>query len=237
MVNLGYNLTDNPIFVIPTWGWLILLIVGLIIAPFFAFHKIQTKLNRIENARPNIVVLGIKNVSTPIMNLKTHEILGVPVFTQVLFANDYLNPLQAVDATNVVGRIDIYGEDGKHLFSLIGRWSETKEEASGGQPTEMEQITIAPNRRPCPMDIALKYQEDEKGYVHNNESRRRAPSDWRDENKPLPPGNYSVQIRLQGNNVDSICRFTFVNKGIGNDIESGVPTIQPSIPDKKGSRT
>lgn len=234
MVNLGFNLTDNPIFVIPTWGWLIFLIAGLIIAPFFAFHKIQTKLSGIENARPNIVILGTENVQTPIRNLRTYEILGEPYFTHVLFANDPLTPLQAVDATNVAGHIDIYAKDGQHLFDMIGRWSETKEEARGAQPIEMEQILIPPNGRANPMDIALKYREDEEGYGHNNESRRIAPTDWRDNQKQLPVGNYLIRIRLRGNNVDKEFWLNLVNKGKGRDIELGVAVNVPSIPDKEG---
>ena len=62
MVNLGFNLTGNPIFIIPTWGWLVFLIIGLVVAPFFAFHKIQTKLDRIESARPNMTLVGTENI-------------------------------------------------------------------------------------------------------------------------------------------------------------------------------
>lgn len=236
MVNLGYNLTGNPIFVIPTWGWLIFLIIGLIIAPFFAFHKLQTKLNRIKNARPNIVILGIRNIQTAIRNMRTGEILGEPHFTQILFANDPLTPLQAVDATNVAGHIDIYKKDGKHLFYMIGRWSETKEEVRGAQPFEMEQITIPPNGRANPIDVVLKYRGDEEGYGHNNESRKIAPTDWRDNQKPLPAGNYSVRVRLRGTNVDKVFWLNLVNKGKGKDIEFEAAVYAPSIPDTQGSQ-
>ena len=62
----------------------------------------------------------------------------------------------------------------------------------------------------------------EQGYGHNNESRKIAPVDWRDNHKPLPIGNYLVRIRLRANNTDKEFFLDMVNKGKGTDIELGV---------------
>jgi hypothetical protein len=52
---------------LPTWGWLIILVIGLLIAPFFAFHKLRLKseeikleLEKQKNQRPKIET-GIKS--------------------------------------------------------------------------------------------------------------------------------------------------------------------------------
>ena len=62
MVNLGFNLLNKPIFIIPTWGWLLFLIVGLLIAPFFAFHKVNARLNEL-----------LKKSADPILREKQEE--------------------------------------------------------------------------------------------------------------------------------------------------------------------
>lgn len=93
--------------------------------------RLQQQLDSIKNALPNIELVGIENVPAPIRNVKNGSILGEPIFTHVNFANKPLTPLQVADAINVAGHIDIYNQDGKHLFNMIGRWSETKEEAFG----------------------------------------------------------------------------------------------------------
>lgn len=198
---------------------------------------LKQELDNIKNARPNIVVLGVKNITTPIRNLRTGEILGEPCFTQVLFTNNPILTLQAVDATNVAAHIDIYHQDKTHLFYIIGRWAETKEEARGAQPFEMEQIMMPPNGRANPLDICLKYKDDADGYGHNNESRRASPTDWRDKQRAISMGNYLLRVRLRGNNVDSTFWFDLTNGGKGQEITLAVAANVPSILDKEGSQT
>lgn len=148
--------------------------------------KCEAELTNVKDARPHIVPRGVRNIVTPIYDYSTvvingHPgILGEPCFTQVLFANDPQNPLQAVDAINVAGHIDMWDQNKRRVFYMIGRWSGTREEISGALPSEMEQVTIHPNGREEPLDIALKYESDEDGFGHNNESRRKATRDWRD---------------------------------------------------------
>ena len=199
---------------------------------------LDEELKAIKNARPNIVFAGIENVITPIKNPKTGIVFGEPCFTQVLFANESKTSPQKVDAINVVGNIDIYHQDGQHLFNMIGRWAETKEGATGGLPTEMEQIPIPANGRPCPLDIALKYREDENAYGQNNKSRRLAPPYWRYEDWRLVVGIYFVRVQLSGSNIDDkVFWFELTNKGAGADIELNVAVNPPSISDKEDFQT
>lgn len=232
-------------FILPQWAWWSILVVIPAVGSFVTFHKLrlerdglQNQLDEVKNAHPDMIVEQIRNIKTPIRNLVNGAILGEPVFTQVLFANNPSTTSLAVDAINVVGHVDIYAQDGQHLFYMIGRWSETKEEARGAQPVEMEQITIPPNGRGHPMDIVLKYRADRDGYGHNNESRRISPADWRDNQKLLPVGTYSVKVRLRGNNVDKEFTFALANRGEGKDVQLQEAAINPlSNHDKIRSRS
>lgn len=178
----------------------------------------QTQLDQIKNARPNMVLVKTENFPFPIRSVQTGAVMGTPWFARVQFANDPLSSLQAVEAHKVAGHIEIYSQDKQHLyFKMIGRWSETKEVAVGGQPIETEQIDIPANGRPYPMDIGLKYQEDAEFYGYNNESPRFA-ADWRDKQKQLAVGTYSIRVWLRGDNVDKDFWFNLVNKGRGEDV-------------------
>ena len=199
--------------------------------------ELQSKLDGIKNARPNIVLFKTENFPNPIRNIATGEILGEPWFARVQFANDPLYQIQMVEASKVVGHVGIYGQAGQHLYNMIGRWAETKEIAVGGQPIEIDSIDIPANGRPYPMDIGLKYREDEEFYGYNNDNPRLAPIDWRDRQKQLPAGTYSVRVRLRGNNVDKEFWFNLTNKGKGENVELEAATTQLPTSHKEGSQT
>lgn len=224
--------------------WGIVFLLAFTIPPFIAFHKtrvkrdsLQDRLNMIHNARPNIAIRGTESVTTTIRNLITGQSLGTPCFTHALFANDPLTQLQAIDAPNVAGHIDVYNKSGVCLYGdVIGRWSETKEEATGGLPAEMEQIMLPANARPFSLDIILKYRGDQECYVHTNAGRKRAPTDWRDKEKELAIGDYLVRVRLRSNNVDKEFWLKLTNQGQGADVSLELLATQPSVVGKAGSQ-
>jgi hypothetical protein len=226
-------------------SWGVVFALAFAIPPLIAFHlaregrdKLQNDLDDIKNARPNIVCAGTQNIIAPIREVATGRVVGEPCFTHVLFSNDPTLPLQAVDAPNVVGHIDIRNESGEVIYAdVIGRWAETKEEATGGQPNEMEQITLPANARPNPLDIIMKYRGDENCYLLTNAGRRRAPSDWRDKEKQLGKASYLVRVRLRSNNVDSQFWFKLVNGGNGAGISLEVLASEPSVVHKGDSQT
>lgn len=193
--------------------------IAFVAIAFWVIYDLKHSLEQIKNARPNIALIKTENFPNPIRNVRTGEILGTPWFAQVQFANNPLSQTQMVEASKVVGHISIYGQTGQHLYNMIGRWAETKEVAVGGQPIEIDSIDIPANGRPYPMDIGMKYREDEEFYGYNNDNPRLAPIDWRDRQKQLPAGTYSVRVRLRGNNVDKEFRFDLINKGKGGEVE------------------
>ena len=50
------SLTDSPWHIIPLQGWLTMLIVGLALAPYFAFRNVHKGLMAIRNARPALSI-------------------------------------------------------------------------------------------------------------------------------------------------------------------------------------
>ncbi len=222
--------------------WGIVFVFAFTIPPLIAFHKlrvsrdgVQKQLDAIRNARPNIELHGVENVTTKLRDVRTGEVLGEPCVTYALFANRPLAQIQAIDAPNVAGHIAIYDEHGNHLHGgMVGRWAETREEATGGLPTEMEQITLPANARPNPMDIILKYHQDQECYITTNAGRRRAPSDWRDNGSRLGVGSYFVRVRLRSSNVDKEFWFKLANNGKGTDVVVEVLSNAPLIVYKEG---
>jgi hypothetical protein len=213
--------------------WLpFVVLIAFVAIAFWVIYDLNHSLEQIKNARPNIALIKIENFPKPIRNIRTGEILGTPWFAQLKFANDPLSERQMVEASKVVGHISVYGQAGQHLYDMIGRWAETKEVAVGGQPIEIDSINIPANGRPYPMDIAMKYPEDEEFYGYNNDNPKLAPTDWRDRQRRLPAGTYLIRIRLRGNNVDKEFCLDLTNKGKGENVELKAVTTELSTSHK-----
>ena len=238
---LGVVQSYDTFLRLQSWAWWLILVAILAVSPLIAFHKLRLKrdelynqLSQIKNARPNIELLGIENFQAT-LQCADGFVLGTPIFTRVNFANNPLGSLQAVDAPNITGHIDFFTEDQKSVLNIIGRWSETREEMRGARAPEMEQITMAPNGRPNPLDIVLKYHEDLECYGHTSRGRQSAP-DWRDSQSQLSLGIYLVRVHLRGINVDTQFWFSLVNRGSGTDIEMHRLPNGPLVPGKVGSQ-
>jgi hypothetical protein len=225
--------------------WGLVFFLAFIIPSFIAFHKMRIKsdkvtreLDDIKNSCPNVELADVKNVRVKIRNVLTGDVLGEPYISYISFSNNPKTLLQSKDAYNVVGYMDIYKESGQRLYNdIIGRWSETKEETSGGLPTEMEQIIIPANGRPNPMDAVLKYNQDQNCYVQSNAGRRRAPADWRDKDGELPVGNYFIKVHIRGTLIDKTFWLKLVNKGQGTQIGLESLSYFPSVVDILNSQS
>ncbi len=227
-INTYSNITGNPIAifqVIPTWGWLTLLILGLVITPFFAFHKIRERLDRLENKRPCMRFVSSENVKTPLWGnvREIRMVIGEPRFTHAIFANDPKSSIKGSTAERVVAHLDFYDKSRSQLmFSLTGRWADTPERATVGlHVVDTNQINIAPNAMPRYLDVVLKYDDEDECYGLNNETPVRATAGpgWRDETRKLEPATYAVKIRLRGLNLDDVFWFSLVNPGKSSEVE------------------
>ena len=110
-INTYSNITDNPIpvfSIIPTWGWLTLLILGLMFTPFFAFHKIRTKLDNYENTQPNIVFDQCRE--TPLFRIVQPLAEKQPIYhvVEAWFKNSPIIPLESSIAKQVTATIEFW---------------------------------------------------------------------------------------------------------------------------------
>jgi hypothetical protein len=209
-----FQVTYQP----PLFLFWLLLTLGILVAVVLTFHELRVKATR----ETSLVFSGVgwENVQAPLMNSATGQVIGTPVFTHAIFSNDPEDSRRGVTAEKVVAHLEFSEfESRRILFKMIGRWSETPERAQvGARVVETNQIDIAPNAMPRTLDIVIKYDDEDDCYGLNNDTPNRAPRGWRDEGRKLPPGSYSVKIRLRGNNIDQEFWLGLKNEGVGKRI-------------------
>jgi hypothetical protein len=218
-ITFAFNLLGGA--TVPVWVWIALAIMGLFIAQFLAFHKIQTELGKIKNSCPNITFIDTENVLGDVVSKQAGRIISRenPWFTRIKIANSPESTLQAVSAV-IAAHITFYDSSGNKCFpTMIGRWAETPEIAQGAQPIEIEQPTIPPTGRPYILDIGLKYHDEDEFYGYNNETPRRSTVGFRDKGRQLNPDAYSVEVKLKGADVDEAFWFDLINNGKGQEVE------------------
>lgn len=225
---LGIIQSANTAFLLPQWGWWIILVIILTISPFLVFHKLryerdelQRKLDDIKNARPNISYYDTQIETTPLSALMPalgRVVIGKPVIARVRFMNKPESCVQGIDAPDLAAQISFYAQDNEQLFpTMVGRWANTKHQSQGALPNEVAQITLHPNGIPEPLLIALKYTDNESAHGLNVDNEKF--SDWRDSSKQIPVGEWRLKVHLQGINVDKEFWFVLKNKGIDKDLE------------------
>lgn len=222
-----YQLASGNTFTgIPSWVWFQVAFIFLIIIPFIAYHKLRMKMPK----ETHLVWSGKgwENVKAPLYSYIhgfAPQVIGEPVFSHAIFANDPEDSRKGITAEKVVAHLEILNDSQEVLFTMIGRWSETPERAQvGARVVDTTQIDIAPNAMPRALDIILKYDDEDNCYGLNNETPQR-DSHWRDKSRELPPGSYIVKIRLRGNNIDQEFWLDLVNEGAGREV-----SLSPCLP-------
>jgi|GEM_PF-5533767 len=107
-------------------------------------------------------------------------------------------------ADDVVARITFWDEQGAQLFpAMDGRWS-----ASDDQPLMPQtglrapRITLPGNPdTPELLDIAFKYEGEDRWYAFNDENRVADPSELR--HRELVPSRVLAEVRLRGSNTSA----------------------------------
>jgi len=135
-----------------------------------------------------------------------HTTIFKPYFTHLLIANDPEKKI-GTDAKKVRTKIGFYDEKRENLIfpEIEGRWSLTEEYAIKGLAAEYEtEIDIPANGNHRPLDIVLKYDEDNACYACNNETPTRAPSDWRDSTR-----KEEFWFKLKNNGKDTQVELEF----------------------------
>lgn len=218
------TITGHPIINIPTPVWLTLLIVGLLFAPFLAYHRISTKLNDICSAVPEIEIDGSPYVDTRHIHSRTeiegqYPLIGTPCFAHVKFCNRTKVHTAEATAEDVFAEISFYDNEGNSILNLVGRWGDTKQPESPFEPTrELAKVSFEPNGLPHELDIAMKYPEDEDCYAFDNESY--FSYDWRVPRLLLKGRSYSVKVRLAGiPMIDRTWWLRLYNEGVGKGMK------------------
>ena len=238
----GYalNITGTTSVQFKWWPLICLVIFVLLLG--WAFYDLNHQLQKIRNARPSIKFKNTEFIRVKIATSKrggifpdistsgyfvsedmvVDEILGEPCFLHALFAND---PEQGKgsDAQNVCAEIEYYDKKRTNLImpALEGRWAHTSQPGTKDyNPIETSEITLPANGKPRPLDIVMKYDEDEECYAHSNDTPSKAPSDFRDKDRMLGIGEYDLKVRIRGSNhVDETYWFRLINQGKGKQVE------------------
>ncbi len=201
------------------WYQLAFIIFG--ISSFIVFGQMIIRIRHLEKLRPRIILVKTENVFGNVVTRRTGQtdIRERPWFARVQFANDPKSSLQGAEA-DIVGHIEFYDNSRQRcFFTMIGRWAETKEIADGAVAIEIDQIKLPPTGRPYIMDIGLKYHEEEEFYGYNNETPRKATVGFRDNDRKLPAGEYTIKVRLRGVGVDKEFWFILQNPGKDKEVE------------------
>lgn len=203
-------ITGSQWDVIPMWGWLTMLITGLVIAPFVAFYKVNKKLMEIKLARPHLVFKHITHISPPDY--------GEPIYTRVYFANNPRSELEGVVAQKVVAHLHFCDKNKQKCLHIIGRWSDTEEIPDGGTTN---QIDFEPNGLPRILGIIFKYTDKDVRCLWGDESpiRLTNASNLRDEGRELPPGTFYIKVNLKGRNTAKVFWFKLANNGKGQRVK------------------
>jgi hypothetical protein len=180
---------------------------------------VKTGTGATKTAQPRIHFLGWETTEA---QLNVNEGGGAkggstPWLTRVTFANEPDVPGTGLAAYKVSGHIEFYdAARDKFLFGMVGQWSNGLED--GAVVVGDKQIDIPPDATPYYLDIALKYDEDDECYGINQDTALRAPADFRDKQRKLDHGLYTIKIMVHGENVAETFWFGLINRGSGQRV-------------------
>jgi hypothetical protein len=202
------------------WAWLagipaiLFLIAGI---------KLQWRLDKAKRQpKPFIVYSGADNVPWPVQN--------DPWFVRAYFANDPPEPQLSKDAYNVIAQITFYRPNGESCFRMNGRWAGKEEIAHGAIASASEQITLPANGRSEPIDIGLKYHDEDGFYGYDNMTQAKGILGWRDKDKMLCNKEYFVQVVIRGSDgVYAPFWFSLRNDGIGKEVNFSPLSSEPDF--------
>lgn len=220
-INIFSDVTGSPIpplTVIPTWVWLIVLIVGLLITPFFAFNRIASTMDRFQNTQANVIPsdsFGCRE--SPLFQE------GKPIFhiVQAWFKNAPVTRQDSSIAKQVTATIEFWQYQTTHpMLTIAGQWIESRAPDFIGFTGITNKIDIYPNDENYKLNILLKWEEDEDAYAYAVESFIHSErQDGRENMRRIQPGMYKVYVKLKGVGVDKTFLYGLKNPGKGEDLE------------------
>lgn len=225
-INAYFNITGNPISIftiVPTWGWLTLLILGLLVTPFFSFYKVKTKLGSYENAKPNVILDQTRGA---LLYIDHTNINGMVVrkeacyyIVQAWFVNLPIQRSSQAIADSITATIEFYDKNATNLrFNVYGQWALSTAPNHVGQKGFINKVNMLPNNERHKLNIALKWPDDDECYSYSQEGLIAHP-DGRNPGNKLPCGEYTVCVKLEGIGVDQSFWFILINPGKSGNLE------------------
>jgi hypothetical protein len=209
------------------WFVGIFFVISLVLLLSVIFD-LRHKLQEILASKPNIVFHHIDEHFTG--NIETHMYSNMfkqriitqaetTYYTRIWVSNEPTRVELGIKAEGIAGQIDVWDESyQKLIFSMSGRWAETKQAIQGALPLETKQIDMPPNASPYCMDIGIKFTDEDEFYCYNDETQYKRAPGGRDPERKLGIGSYLVMVRFRCKGVDTPFWFQLVNLGKGYQV-------------------
>lgn len=188
-----------------------------------ACFRLQTVNDEIMDGRPKLIAKGLSFVDDqPIVNMRTGQIIGKPVFYHLKIENAPTGMVDRHTARKVAGTVVLSNEAGTVVCERkLHRWEQQPSPAEAGKSADLLQaLDIPPSGIECKLDIAMKYVDEADFYTPTNQSVQY--QGYRDPRYRFGPGVYIAAVRLSGENISTDVRCKIVNKGKGSNLEIGL---------------
>lgn len=216
---------------VPFWCWILLFLIGFVIAQFLAFHDVRIKrdeaiikLHEIEKSRPEIVFKKSGEWQFYTSGKETYRAL------QIWFVNNPEIASESSVAKDVSGIITFYDIGMKSKFEIYGCFTVAEVPDYATIKDLKDKIDIwSPNDIPQKLLIALKYPGDKNAYGYAK-SNFLATQDGREPDKEIKKGEHYIKVTFKGIGiVQKTIWFILINPGKEGDLSISSPINTPDL--------
>ncbi len=184
----------------PMWLWILLLALGMAIAPFVAYHKlrikrdeIQRQLDEIRDTQPRLEFIKAGDWQ---FYQDGKAIYGA---LQIWFVNKPRLSSDDCVARDVTSMVAFYDEGGREVLSIHGCFIEAEAYDWAGNIKRLQKIdSWEPNDEPRKLQIALRWPSEESAYGFEYTTK----GDGKVKEKEIPEVRYYVEISFRGTRVN-----------------------------------
>lgn len=187
-------------------------------AAVLAMYRLQKQYDHALDSVPRLVATIGSREATIHSNSKP---IGRPRFYHLRIANAPTGTLDRKTAERVAGRVQILNAKREAIApERLHRWADAPSVLEVGKLADhMQGIDIAPNLIEYPLDLVLKYDEDDHFYTHNNDTSVSRWRDFRDPEFKFGPGTYIARARIAGINIVAEFECEIQNEGKGEKLK------------------
>jgi len=207
--------------------WLpVIAFVAFVVIMFSIIINLSNQLKIIRERIPRLIVKDIKESYLGnyyfYQNKELKKVESI-YYTKIDIANIPIKPELGIKAKQVFAEISFWdypysvSHHNRH-YKMAGRWAETSQIIDGGKPIEIEQIDLEPNGRGFCLDIGVKCLDEDEFYGINNETFTKQLG-FRDKDRKLDKGVYSIQVQLMCEGIDTSFWFKLENFGKDKEVK------------------